>query len=156
MGTDERKIEVTKNKPSEMWNAKVLIAIPGFMFISGAISALQNIAKSVANDIDNVIFVANWMSWIAALFLALGWFATHWLEIALSKNQIRIAKLLFASIPLGGILITVYFQFFTQNEVLHRFGITSMFLISSGYFLRYSMFQNENLLRVKTSIFRLK
>jgi hypothetical protein len=133
---------------------KVLIAIPGFIFLSSSMYTLQNIAKIFIDNLDKSIFIDNWMPWIAVLFFALGWFITHWIEIVLSKNQIRTAKLLFGVILIGGTLISVYFGFFIDNEVLHRFGLTSQFLVASGYFLRYSVFRDESLLLVRNAIFR--
>jgi hypothetical protein len=153
----ERDIDFAEEKTSMRWNVKTLITIPGFVFLSGAISALQNLPKAFATDVDKRIFVDNWMPWIAILFFAFGWFATHGVEIALLKKQIKLARVLFFIVLwLCSLLVSIYLQFFINNEVLHSFGLTAQLLVFSGFFLRYSMCRNESLFRMQKAIFLRK
>jgi hypothetical protein len=82
-------------------------------------------------------------------FFASGWFLTHWIEIALFKNQTGLVKFLLFAMFAGSILISAYFEFVSDNRVLDRFGIASLFLVFGSHYLRLSMFQNDNLLRLK-------
>lgn len=119
------------------------------MFLSIAVSTLQKIAKFFTSDINEIVFIDNWMPWIVVVFFASGWFLTHWIEIALFKNQTGLAKFLLFAMFAGSILISAYFEFVSDNRVLDRFGIASLFLVFGGHYLRLSMFQNDNLLRLK-------
>jgi cation transport ATPase len=150
------KSEDGTGESSKNWSNSAWLAITSFIFLSGAISSLQNIAERFANDADYALLIANWLSWIAVLFFALGWFMTHWIETTLLKKQFKAAILLFATLFIGSFLISSYFQFFTSNEVLQRLGTVSLFLIFSGYFLRYSTFRNKIVLPLQNLIPRRK
>jgi hypothetical protein len=56
------------------WNVKALFALPGFMFLSIAVSTLQNTARFFTSDINEIVFIDNWMPWIVVVFLHRGGF----------------------------------------------------------------------------------
>ncbi len=150
------KLEDDRDESSMNWSNSIWLAISSFIFLSSAISSIQNISERFANDVGNSFFIANWLSWIAVLFFALGWFMTHWIETTLLKKQFKTAILLFATLFIGSFLISSYFRFFTSNEVLQRLGTVSLFLIFSGYFLRYSLFRNKIVLPLQNLLPRRK
>ena len=144
-------VQSAKSKSSKKRNHPFWLAILGFMSLSGAISSLQHLSKAFANDVYKISFIGNWIPWVAALFFALGWFITHWLEGVVSKNQFGMARVLFVIILFGGLSISWYFRYFLSNEVLQRFD--PMLLIYSGYFLRFSTFRAENTFRFQKALF---
>ncbi len=147
------KLEGAQEKPSWKWNHSIGIGIVGSLWLSGAIGPLQHMAEVFANDVDKIVFIANWIPWLVTLCFALGWFTTHWIEIALSNNQIVVAKLLSIAVLVEVFSISVYFHFFSNNNVLYRFDPAVMPLIFSGCFLRYSVFRPEGLLQMQKMIF---
>ncbi len=145
--SEKRNTEFAEEETPIRWIVKILIPIPSFMLLGGAISIIQNIHKIFVNDIHKAIFIDNWIPWIAILFFAIGWFTARWVEISLLKKQIRFARALFLIVLLGSALVSIYFSFFINyEEVLHHFGIAAQFLVYSGYFLRYPVFNNKRLI----------
>jgi hypothetical protein len=147
------KLEGAQEKSSRKWNHSIGIGIVGCLWLSGAIGSLQHMTEVFANDVDKVVFIANWIPWLAILCFALGWFTTHWIEIALSNNQIVVAKLLSIAVLIEVFSISAYFHFFSNNSVLYRFDSAVLPLIFSGCFLRYSVFRQESLLQIPKTIF---
>lgn len=125
------------------WAKRFLFALPGLIGLGGSIGLLQNIARASIDNVNDLVFVDNWIPLYAVLSFALGWFTTHWIETALLKKQVKIVKILFAALLLEGIIFGVYFRFFVDYEIINRFGFAVQQLIISGAFLRYSTFSNE-------------
>lgn len=141
------KIVDIKKKPSKDWRS-TLISINALLFLGFAIETLQSMNKSFAFDRYKLDFIENWIPWLSILCFALGWLLTHWVEIALSKNQPRIAKLLYTGFFVIYIFIPGYLWFVSDNDVLQHFSRAAFLLVYSGHFLRYSAFQQENRLRL--------
>jgi cation transport ATPase len=147
------KLEKPKDKSSQRWNHPVWLGIPGFITLGSSIASLQNMAKFFADDIDQAIFVANWIPWLAVLCFGLGWFLTDRAEVALIKNQHGIAKSLLAVALVGSPLIFVYLLSFSSHEVLHRFASPAVFMVLSGYLFRYSAFKQDSVLELQKLFF---
>jgi hypothetical protein len=134
--------ELPKNKE---WMTRALLAVPGLIGLGGAIGLLQNVARASTNNIDDLVFVDNWIPWFSALFFALGWFTVHWIETALLNKQAKTVKILFLVLLLEGAIFSIYFHWFVEYDMLNRFGISVQPLNLSGAFLRYSTFSKETL-----------
>ena len=145
------RLEHAKVQSSRKWNNPIWTGIVGLIFLSGAIGSLQSMAESFAGDVEKVVFIANWIPWFAILCFALGWFMTHWLEVALSQNQPRIAILLVVIVLLTVFSLSAYLHFFSNNDVLYRFEHAVLHLVFSGCILRYSVFRRENLLQSQSA-----
>ena len=148
---DQTTKEKTKIKSFKKQHEAFWLALLGFMALSSAVASIQHLNRSFTDDIYQMNFIENWIPWIAALFFALGWFITYWLEVVISKNQLGMARFLFVVILFGGLSISWCFSHFLSNEVLQRFD--PMFLIYSGYFLRSSTFREENSFRLRKALF---
>jgi cation transport ATPase len=144
--SQSEKSEDEKSKSPIKWRHSVWQSIAGLIWLVSAINSLQGLTEDFADDIYKLTFIENWMAWIAVAFFALGWFLTHWVEIELSKNRVRLARLLIVIIVVGAFSISMYFKFLSRNEVLQHFELETFLLIMSGYSLRYAIFRDENLL----------
>jgi hypothetical protein len=125
------------------WVGRTIGSIPGLVGLGGAIGLLQDLARSSIDNIYNQVFVANWIPWFAASFFALGWFTTHWIEVALLSKKVRMAKLLFLVVLFEGALFSIFFRYFVNHEMLHKFALAVPGLSISATFLRYSLFSKE-------------
>jgi hypothetical protein len=126
-------------------STNVLISLLlGFLSLGNSIQSIQELTKTFANEADKSAFIDNWLALIVIVFFMAGWFASHWTESLLRKNQTRYVKLLFIAFFLIGYIATpIYLRFFIHNEILNYFGFTSFYLIASGFLLRYSAFDHE-------------
>lgn len=135
-----RVAEFIKNKE---WAARILFAIPGLIGLGGSIGLLQNVARVSTNNVDDLVFVDNWIPCLAVLIFALGWTTVQWIETALLNKQAKTVKVLFFVLLLEYTILSIYFHFFVDYEMLHRFGSAAPLLNLSGAFLRYSMLSKE-------------
>ena len=131
-----------KNSGKE-WMARIWFAASGLLGLGNSIGSLQRVARASTNNIDDLVFVDNWIPWIAVLIFALGWSTAHWIEIALLNKQAKTAKALFIVLLIEFTMLSVYFKFFVDYEMLHRFSSAVSSLFLSGTFLRYSMISKE-------------
>jgi hypothetical protein len=145
--------ELLKNKE---WAARILFAIPGLIGLGGSIGLLQNVARASMNNIDDLVFVDNWIPWLAVWIFALGWFTVQWIETALLNKQAKTVKVLFFVLLLEYTILSISFHFFVDYEMLHRFGFAVPLLNLSGAFLRYSMLSKEALVMQRKVMFGKK
>jgi hypothetical protein len=148
-----RVAELLKNKE---WAARILFAIPGLIGLGGSIGLLQNVARASTSNIDDLVFVDNWIPWLAVLIFALGWFTVQWIEAALLNKQAKTVKVLFIVLLLEYTILSIYFRFFVDYEMLHHFGSAVPSLNLSGALLRYSMLSKEALLMQRKLMFGKK
>ena len=148
----EKAIAGEQPKTKE-WVVRILSALPGLISLGGAIGLNQNLARASTDNINNLVFVDNWIPWFSVSFFALGWFTTHWIESALLKKQINLAKILFFVVLLEGGIFSLCFRYFIDNEMLNRFSNPVFQLTMAGIFLRYSTFRLEALLIQRKILF---
>ena len=123
---------------------KVVFFLNSLVALSSAIASLQSIAK----DISDLNFFANWLPVIAVTFFALGWLTTHLIEAMLLKKQFTIAGILFLVLLLE-ISIGMWLRSFITYDVLFQFSTAIAPLVLSGAFLRYSVFRDEAILMMQ-------
>lgn len=148
-----RNPEVLKDASSKKGKFSVWSGITGLILLSGAIGSLQNMSRTFANNVDSTVFIDNWVPWIAVLCFAAGWFAAHRVETILSKNEVGSAKLLFATVLVGAFLLSICLRFLSKHDVLQHFGVAPLFLMYSGYVLRYSTFSYDRILQMQRLVF---
>ena len=139
------KTRVAESPKNKEWIVRILYVIPGLIGLGGAIGLLQNVARASTNNVDDLVFVDNWIPWIAVLIFALGWFTVHWIEFALQNKKTKTVKVLAIVLLIEFLTISVYFHSYANNEMLHRFSFAAPSLFYSGVFLRYSMISKEAL-----------
>lgn len=140
-------LEKTKKKPFRNWRSTGQI-IYAFLVLGFALDSLQRMNKSFASDPYKINFIETWLTWLSTLCFGLGWLITHWVESALSKNQTKLAKVLFSGIFAILIFILIFLGFVSDDDVLHSFAMPAQFLIFSGFFLRFATFHPDNLRRM--------
>jgi hypothetical protein len=92
------------------------------------------------------LFIANWLAWLIAGFLAAGWLLSHWIEKAAVRKQRRSAIFLLWVVILGSLFLRFYFEYFMSYPVLSRFGLASAYLVVSGFSLRFALFREDSFL----------
>jgi hypothetical protein len=140
--------KVKNEKILVRWDARVLLAFGGCLFLGGGIHSILRTIHHFTDNIYSMSLIDNWLEWIVALSFFLGWLFAHGIEIAFLQKRYGVTRILILCFFIF-LLITPWLGSSFSSNPLYRlldyvFDFVTDFALA-GYFFRYSMYQKEAL-----------